>query len=439
MLVDSLVELGRYRQAGRALQQMVDRKPDLASYARVSYWRELHGDLTGAYRAMLLARSAGGDTAENAAYVDSLLSHIELQRGRLDSAARFARSALSRFPGYPAADAALARVQAARGNLDAAAARLRRVVARLPLTEYVVALGEVELAAGDRAAARRDFALVRAEQRLLAGAGVNSDTELAVFEADHGSPRRGVALARRAWSAAPSVRSADALGWALTRAGRPREGLAWAKRALVLGSRDPAFLAHAGLAARAAGERSAARELAARGPRVGGALTLAADGGAAMRRILLGALLAFAVLPATAQAHPLGNFSVNHITAVSVSRDRVDVRYTLDQAEIPTFQERGLSRARGPRAQARRGRARDHAHRRRRARPAHAGAGRRAVFPQGAGRPEDHPRRARPARLGARIAHAGGPRPHVPSPRRLESDPSGAGQRHRGALVGGER
>jgi len=44
-----------------------------------------------------------------------------------------------------------------------------------------------------------------------------------------------------------------------------------------------------------------------------------------------------------AVAHPLGNFSVNHLTQVRVSDDRVDVRYLLDQAEIPTVEERGLS------------------------------------------------------------------------------------------------
>ena len=46
-----------------------------------------------------------------------------------------------------------------------------------------------------------------------------------------------------------------------------------------------------------------------------------------------------------AEAHPLGNFSVNHLSTVSISKDRVDVRYVLDQAEIPTVQERGLGRA----------------------------------------------------------------------------------------------
>jgi predicted Zn-dependent protease len=253
VLVDALIELGRYREAGRALQLMIDRKPDLSGYARVSYWRELHGDLAGARRAMVLAASAGGDTAENAASIDALLSHLDLLRGRLGPAERDARRALSRFPAYAPAEVALARVAVARGELPAAIRRLRRVVARLPLPEYVIALGEAEHAAGRHAAASRDLALVRAEQRLLAGAGVDTDTELALFEADHGSAARGVRLARRAWAAAPSVRSADALGWALTRAGRPREGLRWARRSLALGTRDPAFLAHAGLAARAAG------------------------------------------------------------------------------------------------------------------------------------------------------------------------------------------
>ena len=49
-----------------------------------------------------------------------------------------------------------------------------------------------------------------------------------------------------------------------------------------------------------------------------------------------------AVAAPAAAAHPLGNFSINHLTTVSVSQDRVDLRYVLDQAEIPTVQERRL-------------------------------------------------------------------------------------------------
>jgi nickel/cobalt exporter len=65
-----------------------------------------------------------------------------------------------------------------------------------------------------------------------------------------------------------------------------------------------------------------------------------------MRRGLLAAIAlaaALLVLPAPgALAHPLGNFSINHLERVKVSSERVEVQYILDQAEIPTFQERGL-------------------------------------------------------------------------------------------------
>jgi nickel/cobalt transporter (NicO) family protein len=63
---------------------------------------------------------------------------------------------------------------------------------------------------------------------------------------------------------------------------------------------------------------------------------------------LLGVAASLALLAALApqaSAHPLGNFSINHLTQVRISADRIDARYVLDQAEIPTFQERGLSRA----------------------------------------------------------------------------------------------
>ncbi len=259
VLVDAEIELGRYGAAERTLQQMIDFKPGLASYARVSYFRELHGDLAGAVRAMRLAASAAPAAGENRSYIQTLIGDLELVRGRIAAAAAAYRMALAGFPSYPRAEAGLARVDAVRGRLQAAIERLRDVAARLPLPEYVIALGELELAAGRRAAAAREFDLVRAQQRLLGASGVNTDAEIAVFEADHGSTARALRLARRGHSAAPSVRSADALGWALTRAGRPRAGLRYARKALRLGSRDPLFLYHAGMAARAAGQPGAAR------------------------------------------------------------------------------------------------------------------------------------------------------------------------------------
>jgi tetratricopeptide (TPR) repeat protein len=259
VVVDAQVELGRYDDAARTLQKMVDLKPNLASYSRVSYFRELHGDLPGALETMRLAVSAGGDAPENLAYVQTLLGNIQFDRGSLGAASMAYRLALARYPKYVPAEAGVARVEAATGRLGAAIRRYRSLVARLPLPEYVIALGETELAAGRPAAARRDFAVVAVEQRLLQHNGVNTDTELAVFAANHGDPGQAVTLGRRAWANAPSVRSADALGWALKRAGRPAEGLRWATKALALGSVDPAFLYHAGMTAKAAGRADLAR------------------------------------------------------------------------------------------------------------------------------------------------------------------------------------
>lgn len=261
VLVDANVELGRYQEAERTLQRMVDLKPNLDSYARVSYYRELRGDLDGASVAMALAASAGGETRESVAYVQALMGNIELAQGRVPQALKAFRAALRGNPGYEPAEAGLARVDIASGNLDAAIKRLRRVVERRPLQEYVVLLGETELADGRAEDGRRTLELVRAQQQLLGAAGVNTDAELAVFEADHGDRARAVRLARAARANAPSIRSADALGWALTRNGDPEAGLAYGRRALRLGSRDASYLFHAGMSAKAAGRREEAAGL----------------------------------------------------------------------------------------------------------------------------------------------------------------------------------
>ena len=81
VIADAQIELGRYDEAGRTIQRLVDLKPALASYARVSYFRELSGDVDGAVAAMRLAVSAGG-SPEGTAYVQTLLGDLELARGR---------------------------------------------------------------------------------------------------------------------------------------------------------------------------------------------------------------------------------------------------------------------------------------------------------------------------------------------------------------------
>ena len=67
-----------------------------------------------------------------------------------------------------------------------------------------------------------------------------------------------------------------------------------------------------------------------------------------MKRVLV-ALLALGALalPAASLAHPLGNFTVNRYSEIALSGERVYVRYALDLAEIPAFQEESTVRAPG--------------------------------------------------------------------------------------------
>ena len=58
-----------------------------------------------------------------------------------------------------------------------------------------------------------------------------------------------------------------------------------------------------------------------------------------MKRLFaLVAVVAALLAPAAAQAHPLGNFTVNRHTTIELSAGRIYVHYALDLAEIPTFQ-----------------------------------------------------------------------------------------------------
>jgi len=58
------------------------------------------------------------------------------------------------------------------------------------------------------------------------------------------------------------------------------------------------------------------------------------------RLVVLVVLLASLLAPVAAQAHPLGNFTINRFARIEVAGHRLYVRYVLDMAEIPTYQAR---------------------------------------------------------------------------------------------------
>ena len=253
LMGDAQLELGRYGRAVATYQRMVNLRPDLSSYARVAYARDVSGDTAGAVKAMKLAIDAAG-TPQDAAWANYQLGELHFRRGRLSAARRAYRDGRRLAPDYVLPETGLAKVMAASGNLRGGARRLAEVVARYPVPEFTILLGDIYSAAGRDAPARSQYDLVRATQKLYEANGVNTDLEMALFDADHRlSPRAALARARAEYRKRKSVFVADALAWALYANGRYRKAKSFADEALRLGTRDAMFHFHAGMIARRLG------------------------------------------------------------------------------------------------------------------------------------------------------------------------------------------
>ncbi|MDP9441936.1 MAG: tetratricopeptide repeat protein, partial [Actinomycetota bacterium] len=258
VVVDASNELGRYDDALAATQAMVDAKPDLASLSRVSYARELRGDLDGAITAMAQAVNAAGGSGENLSYTQVLLGNLLLNNGDLAGAEAAYAAAEQSFPGFALPKAGRARLLLARGDTAGAAQLLGEVVQVLPTAEHAIAHGDALQSLGRTREADEAYALVRAIGRLNADNGVNVDLEMALFEADHSPGSDAVEGARRALKNRPGIQAHDVMAWSLFTAGK---GNPWpdAKKAIALGSRDPLIRYHAAAIAFQRGDREAAR------------------------------------------------------------------------------------------------------------------------------------------------------------------------------------
>lgn len=107
-LVDAYVEMGDYKKAVEMSDKMVSLRPDLRSYARVSYLREIHGEVEGAIEAMERAVEAAYPGYEESAWCKLTLGNLYETYGDLDKAKALYEEILKERSDYPFAIAALA-------------------------------------------------------------------------------------------------------------------------------------------------------------------------------------------------------------------------------------------------------------------------------------------------------------------------------------------
>jgi len=248
LLTDAYVELGRYNEAERACQWMLDLRPgNVPALTRAAYLRELFGDFEGALQLMRLAldQTPAAETEERA-WLLTQIGHLGLALGRVDEAERALEEALVAFPGYHYALGQLARLRTEqKRHADAARLQSERYAAA-PHPENLFELAEALERAGRRREAREAFARFEREARAEMDGPDNANRELVFYYVDHA--RRPLDALRIAES--ESVRRGDvftleAHAWALRASGRHAEARRRMEQALAIGTRDPRLLRHA--------------------------------------------------------------------------------------------------------------------------------------------------------------------------------------------------
>ena len=263
VLGDAWIELGEYDRAFDAFDEMVKRRPDAASYARVAYAHEIQGRLRDALRHMRMAADAtSAHDPESLAWHYAQLGQLHFQLGELDAAAREFARANHVFPGHPYAEAGLARVDAALGRSDRALARLRTLFDRAPSPELAAATGDLQMALGDSEHAHAMYARAEALERDGWKSEAPQPAALARLLAERGlRAEEAVQLAERAAADRADIFTMDALAWSYFRAGRLMDARKASIAARRTGTSDRRILYHAAAIERAAGNVPEARAL----------------------------------------------------------------------------------------------------------------------------------------------------------------------------------
>lgn len=184
VLVDANVELGRYEKAVEMVDKMVQIRPDLRSYSRQSYLREIYGDNNGSKAAMVQAVKNGDPYSEYTCWALKTLGEIYESEGKLDSAAVCYEETMQRRPNYPFGIAGLARIEAKKGNTEKAYEMYNEAIAILPEIGFNIELAQLKKENGKEDEANKMVGEIETMFTEDIESGHNMNLEYAAFLAD---------------------------------------------------------------------------------------------------------------------------------------------------------------------------------------------------------------------------------------------------------------
>lgn len=258
-LTDANVELGNYDEAVKNVQQMVDLKPNMESYARVSHVRSLYGDTTGAIEAMgTAAKSADPADKEARAWCRVYLGNEYFKAGKYTDAETAYDLALKIFPEYHLALAAKGQARMAAGDYENAVKFLTQSQDRVPLTETVILLGDLYKKTGNADKANQQYQLAEfIEQKL----GNTDMRRLALLWADQDIKLdQALAIAEREHATRKDIYTADIYAWCLYKKGDFQAAQNIINEALRLKTKDARIFYHAGMIEKGLGNKKVAAD-----------------------------------------------------------------------------------------------------------------------------------------------------------------------------------
>jgi tetratricopeptide (TPR) repeat protein len=262
VIADAQIELGMYDEAVQTLQTMIDMRPDLGSYSRAAYLRELFGDPQGAVELMAMAVRAGSRRdPEPLAWCLVQLGNLHFNQSHLREAEAAYRKALAVFPNYYQALAALGRVRGAQQRYPEAIELYQQAMAIVPAPDTVAALGDVLAITGKPDEAEKQYALVEYIEHVNEINQTTYNRQLALFNADHDRKLdEAVKLAETELERRKDIYTYDTLAWVYYKTKRFTDAWRMMEHALRLETKDASLFFHAGMIAHRLGETDKAKD-----------------------------------------------------------------------------------------------------------------------------------------------------------------------------------
>jgi len=255
LLTDANVEMGHYDEAVKMADKMNALRPDLPAYARVSYLREIYGDLPGAIEAMNFAVKAGYAGLEQTEWTRVALGHLYEVSGDTARARGYYLMSLAARPGYAYALAGLGRMAAARKDYATAIKDYQQARALVKDYAFTDELTDLYRLNGQPAEANK---MAEESIDMLASAakeadnneqmGHYADRELAYAYLKTNELDKALAHAKIEYGRRPdNIDVNETMAWVLYKRGEYAEAQKYMQVARRTGAQNPVLLGRAGL------------------------------------------------------------------------------------------------------------------------------------------------------------------------------------------------